>query len=101
MVLLADLWHPDLPPTAVNVIVDAFPAAAITTPVEGEPCVDELSDEVLLSVLAHLTPRDLGRSAQVCRRWRDASLSEVLWSHMDAMHQLRWKLHGHMPDRWE
>ena len=98
VVLLADLWHPDLPPTAVDAIANAFPTAANTPPVEVETCVDALSDEVLLSVLVHLTPRDLGRSAQVCRRWRCALLSEALWSHMDAMHQLRYKPNSHMPD---
>jgi small GTP-binding protein len=98
VVLLADLWHPDLPPAAVDTIVNAFPPAANATPVEGEACVDELSDEVLLSIMAQLTPRDLGRSAQVCRRWRSASLSEALWSHMGAMQQLRWRFHDRMPD---
>ena len=98
VVLLADLWHPDLSPTAVDAIANAFPAAVNTASVVGKTCVDELSDEILLSILAQLTPRDIGSSAQVCRRWRDASLSEALWSHMGAMHHLRRKFHGHMPN---
>lgn len=38
---------------------------------DGSPC-EELPDEVLLGVLAHLTPRVIGRAAQVCLggRWR-------------------------------
>jgi Ras-related protein Rab-1A len=43
---------------------------------------EQLPDEVLLGVLAHLKPRIVGRAAQVCRRWRGAASDERLWAYL-------------------
>ena len=43
----------------------------------------KLSDEIVLSVFRWLPKKSLKRCALVCRRWRDITYDEELWTRMD------------------
>ncbi|CAH1265141.1 FBXL5 [Branchiostoma lanceolatum] len=49
--------------------------------------IQALPSEILLRVMSYLSPRDLCRSAQVCRSWSDLARDGQLWQ---VMHPARW-----------
>ncbi|XP_051956569.1 S-phase kinase-associated protein 2-like isoform X1 [Xyrauchen texanus] len=46
-------------------------------------CWDSLPDELLLSILSHLSLKDLLRTSHVCKRWHRLAFDESLWHSVD------------------
>ena len=48
--------------------------------ITSEHTFDLLPDEILLSIMSYLNPRELCRAAQMCKRWNQLTMDGSLWT---------------------
>jgi hypothetical protein len=64
---------------------------------ENRSCLfSDLHDDILLSIMSHLSLDDLCVSSMVCRRWKHVTSLESAWKHVDATDLVRKTLPFHV-----